>query len=51
MTRTAKKPSFVRLFIGGFVIGAAGLVAVQAAQADVADLPPAAASIVGVFKG
>ena len=36
---TKAKPSFIRLFVGGFVVGAAALVAVQAAQAD--GTPPA----------
>jgi hypothetical protein len=28
------KPSFLRLFLGGFALGAAALVSVQAVQAD-----------------
>lgn len=38
---TKAKPSFIRLFMGGFVVGAAALVAVQAAHADGAAAVPA----------
>ena len=36
------KPSFFRLFLGGFAIGAVALVSVQAAQSDKASIIPAA---------
>lgn len=40
MTKT--KPSFVRLFLSGFTLGAVALVSVQLAQADNAGVVPAA---------
>ena len=41
MTRTAK-PSFLRLFLGGFAIGAVALVSVQAtSQPDIGVIPAA----------
>ena len=42
MTTTKAKPSFFRLFLGGFAIGAVALVSVQAVQADDARVIPAA---------
>ena len=39
---TKAKPSFLRLFLGGFAIGAVALVSVQAVQADDQQLIPAA---------
>lgn len=39
---TKAKPSFLRLFLGGFAIGAVALVSVQAAQADPSAMIPAA---------
>ncbi|MES2339364.1 MAG: hypothetical protein V4537_14820 [Pseudomonadota bacterium] len=44
MTTRATKttPSFLRLFLGGFALGAVALVSVQAVQADEASLIPAA---------
>ena len=39
---TKPKPSFLRLFLGGFAIGAIALVSVQAVQADEHAMIPAA---------
>ena len=39
---TKTKPSFLRLFMGGFAIGAVALVSVQAVQADDHAMIPAA---------
>lgn len=39
---TNAKPSFLRLFLGGFAIGAVALVSVQATPADIASIIPAA---------
>ena len=41
---TKTKPSFTRLFLGGFALGAVALVSVQAAQADSPSLIPAASA-------
>ena len=42
MKSTAKKPGFVSLFLGGFAIGAVGLLGMQAAQADAPGVIPSA---------
>ncbi len=42
MTTTPPKPSFLRLFLGGFAIGAVALVSVQAIRADKTAIIPAA---------
>ena len=39
---TKAKPSFLRLFLGGFAIGAVALVSVQASSAGIASVIPAA---------
>lgn len=39
---TKAKPSFLRLFLGGFAIGAVALVSVQAVKADETAVIPAA---------
>jgi len=39
---TKAKPSFVRLFLSGFTLGAVALVSVQVAQADASGVVPAA---------
>lgn len=41
---TKAKPSFLRLFLGGFAIGAVALVSVQATQSDESVLPAAYAA-------
>ena len=41
---TKAKPSFIRLFLGGFAIGAVALVSVQAVKADEAVIPAAYAA-------
>lgn len=42
MKSARTKPGFVSLFLGGFAIGAAGLLGVQAAQADRPGVIPSA---------
>jgi demethoxyubiquinone hydroxylase (CLK1/Coq7/Cat5 family) len=45
MTKDHKRPSFLRLFVGGFTLGAAALVGVQVAQAGPDAIIPAAHAI------
>jgi hypothetical protein len=42
MQSARTKPGFVSLFLGGFAIGAAGLLGVQAVQADQPGIIPSA---------
>lgn len=46
MMSTKTKPSFLRLFIGGFAFGAVAMVSVAAVQADDAMIPAAHAATV-----